>query len=156
MKGWLKQNDLIVGYRYDTYTSLASKARDLFKGHVIISGRFTIAMRIAGKIKHVIKSLFISTNFFVHWTIAIKIIAINAIAINYRAFFAHFALDVIVGCLIVITYEYIHICIVGINRAKRGALLLLGSQFLYLDNQWWAHLRQCSTVLLDGKVRVHT
>lgn len=44
--------------------------------------------------------------------------------------------------------------IVGINRAKRAALLLhVGSQFLYLDNQWWAHLRQCYTALLDEKVR---
>lgn len=75
-------------------------------------------------------------------------------------FYAVCAFDAIVRENLIHIYLYvlkiIYVCmyIVGINRAKRAALLLhVSSQFLYLDNQWWAHLRQCSTALLDEKVR---
>lgn len=102
-----------------------------------------LQQRLTSIIMHVI---YPREKFLLLWRVAIS--AFNAYFL--RSIFLH----VWYVWIIRESITYILVYIGGINRANRAALLLhVDSQFLYLDNQWWAHLRQCSTALLDGKVR---
>lgn len=134
-----------VVHRYDAYTPLASNrgVRSLRRTHdnfgPLCSRDADRGERLKRAIGHVIESPPHRRTFLCLRAIAIRLIASSAIKRACCAFLAQFcALGVITGGLIAIiyvcTHTYTHV--VGINRAKRGALLLhVGSQFLYLDNQ---------------------
>lgn len=120
---------------------------DLFEGHMIISN-FAFATDYNRDCRALscvsLLSIRVKNSLLLCWRVVTS--AFNAHFLrNLHAWYVWIIREFI-------TYILVHI--VGINRAKRATLLLhVGSQFLYLDNQWWAHLRQCSTALLDRKVR---